>query len=168
MKKFLATAGALATLALTSTPAAAVSPTQQATANAKIYKPLQISFVQNLDFGVLVLNAGAWSNQVIKIDETGAMTGCGANVTCSGTSQQAKYHLIGTIGADVKITSPNFNLSGPGTPAATLAFTPVFQPTVNLGGTGATDFGIGGQITLNPTTADGLYSGTFNVTADYQ
>jgi hypothetical protein len=167
MKKYLATAGALAALALTSTPAAAVSPTTQATANAKIYKPLQISFVQNLDFGVLVLGSGAWSNQVIKIDESGTMTGCGANVTCSGSPQQAKYHLVGTNNATVKITSPGFNLTG----AGTLAFTPVFQPTVNLGPTGLSngvDFGVGGQITLDSTTPDGVYSGTFNVTADYQ
>jgi Mat/Ecp fimbriae major subunit len=171
MKKLFATAGALAALALTSTPAAAVSPTTQATASAKIYKPLQISFVQNLDFGVLVLGSGAWVGQVIKIDETGAMTGCGSNVTCSGSPQQAKYHLVGTNNATVKITSPNFNLSGPGSPAPILAFTPVFQPTVNLGPNGlltGVDFGMGGQITLDSTTPDGLYTGTFNVTADYQ
>ena len=40
MKKFLATAGAIAVLALTSAPAQAASPTTQATATAKIYKPL--------------------------------------------------------------------------------------------------------------------------------
>jgi len=54
MKKLLATAAAFTLVAL-SGPAGAVSPASQATANAKIYKPLTISKVQNLDFGVIVL-----------------------------------------------------------------------------------------------------------------
>ena len=43
--------------------------------------------------------------------------------------------------------------------------------TVNLGSTGSTTgmtFSIGGSITLASTTPDGVYSGTFVVTADYQ
>ena len=56
MNKFLATAGATAVLALAASPAAAVSPATQATANAKIYKPLTIAKVQNLDFGMIVLD----------------------------------------------------------------------------------------------------------------
>lgn len=167
MMKSIATAAATLALALVAGPVGAVSPATQATANAKIYKPLQISFVQNLDFGILVLGSGTWSGQVIKIDDTGTMTGCGTNVTCSGSPQVAKYHLVGSNNATVKITSPGFNLTGPGT----LAFTPVFQPTVNLGATGSStgvDFSLGGSITLASTTPDGVYIGTFAVTADYQ
>ena len=44
MNKFLATAGAIAVLALTSTPAVAATPSAQANATAKIYKPLTISW----------------------------------------------------------------------------------------------------------------------------
>ena len=43
--------------------------------------------------------------------------------------------------------------------------------TVNLGAAGSStgvDFSIGGSITLASTTPDGVYSGTFAVTADYQ
>jgi hypothetical protein len=164
-KLFLSAAGAA--LALTSTAGVAATPTTQATATAHIYKPLQISFAQNLDFGTLVLNTGSWSGQVVKIDQAGALTGCGANVTCSGTAVPAKYHLSGTNNAVVKITSLPFNLTGPGT----LAFTPDAPATVNLGPAGLTtgvDFSIGGSITLDSTTPDGVYSGTFAVTADYQ
>jgi hypothetical protein len=167
MNQWIASTGAMLALALATSPAVAVSPLTQATANAKIYRPLQISFVQNLDFGVLVLGSGTWSGQVIKIDDTGTMTGCGTNVTCSGSPQVAKYHLMGSNNATVRITSPGFNLLGPGS----LAFTPVFQPTVNLGATGSNpgvDFSIGGSITLASTTPEGVYTGTFSVTADYQ
>jgi len=167
MNKLLAIAASSALLALAS-PAAAVSPATQATANAKIYKPLTISKVQNLDFGVIVLGSGAWSGEVVSISQAGALTcGGGTNLTCSGSPQVAKYHLVGTNNATVTVSSPGFNLTGPGT----LAFTPNAPATVNLGATGSTtgvDFSIGGSITLASTTPDGVYSGTFAVTADYQ
>jgi hypothetical protein len=41
--------------------------------------------------------------------------------------------------------------------------------TVSLPNSGnpGVEFSLGGTITLNSTTAGGLYSGTFNVTVDY-
>lgn len=169
MKKILANACAVAALALISAPANAVAPAAQATASAKIYRPLTISLVQNLDFGTIVLaGPGAWSGEVVSMSQAGAVTcGGGTNLTCSGSPQPAKYHLVGTNNAIVTVSSPGFNLTGPGT----LAFTPNAPATVNLGAAGATtgvDFGIGGSITLASTTPDGVYSGTFNVTANYQ
>lgn len=165
MKKFLAAGAALA---LSASPAVAVSPATQATATARIYKPLTIAFVQNLDFGTLVLaGSGVWSGQVISMDQSGALTGCGGNVTCSGAPQPAKYKLVGTNNAIVTISSPGFNLTGPGT----LAFTPNAPATVNLGAAGSSTgvtFGIGGSITLASSTPDGVYTGNFLVTADYQ
>jgi hypothetical protein len=167
MNKLLAIVAASG-LVLASSPAAAVSPASQATANAKIYKPLTISKVQNLDFGVIVLGAGAWAGEVVSLSQAGALTcGGGTNLTCSGSPQVAKYHLVGTNNATVTVSSPGFNLTGPGT----LAFTPSAPATVNLGATGSTtgvDFSIGGSITIASTTPDGVYSGTFAVTADYQ
>ena len=53
MKKFFATAGAVAVLALTASPAQAAS---QASASARVYRPLVLSSDQNLDFGVIVLS----------------------------------------------------------------------------------------------------------------
>ena len=168
MHKTISTAGVVLASLLAASPAAAVSPASQATANAKIYKPLTISKVQNLDFGVIVLGAGAWAGEVVSLSQAGALTcGGGTNLTCSGSPQPAKYHLVGTNNATVTISSPGFNLTGPGT----LAFTPNAPATVNLGASGVTtgvDFSIGGSITLASTTPDGVYVGTFAVTADYQ
>src|SRR4051812_18787708 len=167
MNKFLQACAAVL-LSFGASPAFAVSPATQATATARIYKPLTISFVQNLDFGTLVLaGAGVWAGQVISIDQTGVLTGCGGNVTCSGAPQPAKYKLVGTNNAVVTITSPGFNLTGPGP----LAFTPNAPATINLGAAGSTTgvtFGIGGSITLASSTPDGVYTGNFLVTADYQ
>jgi hypothetical protein len=166
MRKIIVVAAAAACTVLAGTPAAAVSPLTQATANARILKPLTLEFQQNLNFGTLVLGGGAWSGQVVSMDQTGVLTGCTGNVTCSGAALPAKYKLTGSNNAIVTITCPGFNLTGPGT----LAFTPNAPATVNLGPTGSSGFifGIGGSITLASTRPDGVYTGNFLVTADYQ
>ena len=75
MRKYLATFGAAAMLALFSTSAAAVTPLTQATATARIFKPLTIQFQQNLDFGNLVL-AGAGSLAAAPTDSAPLLDGC--------------------------------------------------------------------------------------------
>jgi Mat/Ecp fimbriae major subunit len=170
MRTVLAIAGACALASFASSPAEAVSPPTQATATAKIYKPLTISSVQNLSFGTIVLTGASFSGEVVSINQAGTLT-CGSNpgvlLTCSGAPQAAQYKLVGTNNATVTITCPAFNLTGP----STLPFMPNAPPTVNLGATGSTTgytFSIGGSITLASTTPDGVYTGTFQVTADYQ
>src|SRR5438270_2897129 len=162
MNKFLGAVGALAMIALAS-PAAAVSPSNgQAQAKAAIYKPLALTKVQNLDFGVIVEGPGVWPGEVVSISQAGVLTcGGGTNLTCSGSPQVAKYHLSGTNNAAVTVTCPGFNLTGPGT----LAFTPTpgTPTTISLGAAGSTtgvDSSIGGSITVASTTPDGVYTGT--------
>ncbi len=166
MKTFLGTAGAAVLLALTSAPAQAASPTQQATATARVYRPLTITFGQNLDFGTIVLSGtGAWSGEVINLSEANSLTcGSSANVVCSGSHQVATYDLAGSADAFVTVTSPGFNLTGPGT----LAFTPNFTASRQLNGSGALTIGLGGHVTVASTTPEGVYTGDFLVSADYQ
>lgn len=163
-------AAVLAALVLTASPAAAVSPATQATATARIYRPLTISSLQNLDFGEIILTGANFTGEIVSISQTGTLT-CGSSpgvlLTCSGTAQAAQYKLVGTNNGIVTISSPGFNLTGP----STLAFTPNAPATVNLGATGSTTgttFSIGGSITLASTTPDGVYAGTFQVIANYQ
>lgn len=169
MNKFLATAGAIAVLALTGTPAVAATPSAQANATAKIYKPLTISKTQDLDFGTIVLVGAAFANEVVTVPISGPVVcGGGTNLTCSGTPTPAKFHLVGSNNAAVTVNSPSFNLTGP----ATLSVTPTsLTQSVNLGATGNTtgyDVFLGGSITLGSSTPDGVYTGTWTVTADYQ
>ncbi|GAA4710109.1 DUF4402 domain-containing protein [Sphingomonas lutea] len=166
MKKILATAGAIAALALTSAPAQAATPTQQATATARIYTPLSITFDRNLDFGVVVLNNTTFAAEAVTISGAGAVScGGGVNMTCSGSPTSARYTLQGSANASVGVTSPGFNLVNGGN---TLAFTPSFPATVTLDGTGAGAFNLGGSINVPGNTPEGVYTGTFNVTANYQ
>ena len=167
MKKFLVAAG-VAALALTTTPAQAVTPTQQATATARIVSPLQISWVQDLDLGIIVLSGTGTYSEDVNLAMAGPPIVCGTgSLTCSGSPKVAKYHLIGTKNQNVQVTVPNVTLTNQNDNTKTLTLTPNGPGTVNLGATGAVDFSIGGKITVANTTTDGTYLGTFAVTADY-
>jgi len=170
MKKFLIAAGAAA-LAFTATQAVAapVAASTPATANAKIYRPLILTSSRNLDFGTIVMGTVAAGGENVTLTAAGGFT-CGAgNLTCSGTPTTAQYNVQGSNNAVVRILVGASTLSnGSG---GTVAFAPLAPApaTVTLTNSGApgNNFNVGGQITILPTTAEGVYSGNMDVTVDY-
>lgn len=170
MKKILATAGALAALATATAATAQQAPSAQANATARIYKPLTISKTQDLDFGTIVLAGASFSNETVTVATNGSVT-CGSgggNVTCGGAPTAAQFNLVGSNNASVTVSSPAFNLTGPSTLSVTPSST---SQVVNLGANGSTagfNVNLGGSITLASSTPDGVYSGTWTVTANYQ
>lgn len=168
MKKLLISAGAVAALALTSAPALAATPTTQATATARIYTPLTITMVRSLDLGNIVLSGTAPYTDTVGIDQAGTLSGC-VNVTCSGATQTAQYTATGTQGAVVAVTvSPTIALVNQTQTSADLTLTVDAPGTVTLDTTGNNTFDLGGAIDVSDTTAEGVYVGTFDVSADYQ
>lgn len=173
MSKFLRlTALAAAGLAFTATQAAAapVNATTDATAKARILRPLQLTSKQNLDLGTIVLAGAGAFTATVGIDKTGSFncdSGSG-NVACSGSPTVAIYNVSGTKSQPVTIAAGNVTLTGSN--GGTLTLTPDFNSTVNLSNSGAPgdNFNVGGSITVTNTTVDGVYTGTFAVTADYQ
>jgi hypothetical protein len=175
MSKFLrmtALAAALAAVALPATEAAAapVSATSDASATARILRPLALTSTQNLDLGTIVLSGAAPFTSTVAIDRAGAFNcdGNSGNVTCSGTQQQAIYNVRGTNNQVLTIAAGPVTLTGSN--SGTLTLTPDFASNVTLTSSGApgVDFGVGGSITVTDATVDGVYLGTFAVTADYQ
>ena len=175
MKKLLVSAGALAALAVTATPAHAVPATADATATVRVLRPLSLTSEQNLDLQTVVLSGAAPFTATVGVAQDGTpdCDGASGNVTCSGTMTAAIYRVIGANDQDVTISVASTlalaNTSDATAPDLTLN---VDAPaSVNLGpdgnSTGVT-FEIGGSIDVSDTTADGLYQGTFAVTADYQ
>jgi len=163
---------AVAALALTATPAfaAPVSPNQNATATARIVRPLTLTWVQDLNLGTILLSgAGAWGGAVVGVSQAGVLSCANANVTCSGAVQQARYNVRGTNNQLVTITAPNVTLTNANDPLQTLLMTVSSPGTVMLTNSGSpgVNFDLGGSITVASTTGDGVYSGTFNVTVDY-
>ena len=155
--------------ALAATPAHAAS-SQVATVSATVVKPLALKWVQDLDLGTIVLGPGIWSNATVGISRTGVFSCSNANVTCSGATQVAQYNVQGTNNNTARITAPNVTLTNQSDPTKTLTLTvdnPGSIPIPNSGQPGV-NFSLGGSITVSSTTAGGVYSGTFNVTVDYQ
>lgn len=155
-----------AALAL-SQPALAV--TQNATVNATVVKPLTLKSLQNLDLGTITLGLGTWSGATVGISKAGVFT-CDTKVVCSGAPQVASYNVQGTNKMVVLITAPNVTLVNQSDPTKTLTLV-VDKPasvTLTSSGVPGINFNLGGTITLSSTTATGTYSGTFQVTVDYQ
>jgi hypothetical protein len=162
---------AVAALAVVSTPAAAapVGPNQNATATARIVRPLTLTWVQDLDLGTILLSgAGAWTGAVVSIDRNGVFSCTDPNVTCSGATQVATYNVAGTNNQIVTVSAPDVTLTN-ANDGSTLLMTVDSPGTVTLTNSGAPgrDFSLGGSITVDSTTSDGVYTGTFDVTVDY-
>lgn len=176
MSKFLRITSlgtAVAAAALAATPAAAqqVAPSDRnATATARIIKPLTLTWVQDLDLGTIMLTgAGAWAGEVVGITSGGTFNCSNVNVTCSGTTQVASYNVTGTQGQTVTINAGNVSLVNQADNTQTLLLTVDNPGSVTLANSGApgSDFSLGGSITVDSTTVDGVYVGTFDVTVEY-
>lgn len=157
---------AVAALTLTATPALAVPPDKDATATARIIKPLTLTWVQDLDLGTItLLDSGPTT---VGITQAGVFSCPGTAVACSGPNQVAVYEITGTNNQVVTVNSGNVSMTGPAG-STPLLLTVDAPATVNLGNSGAagTPFSIGGSISVAGTQAEGTYIGMFAVTVNY-
>jgi hypothetical protein len=168
-------AATVAALALTATSASAattgtpVGPTDKnATATARIVKPLTLAWKQDLDLGTIVLNAGAYTNSAVGITKGGVFSCDTAHLTCSGSPTTAEYTITGTNNQDVFVNASNVTLTNQNDGTSTLTLTVDNPGKVNLGTNGAGKvFDLGGSIAVANNTPDGTYFGTFAVTVNY-
>ena len=161
----LAAFGAVVVVA---TPVQAV--TQSATVKVNVVKPLTLTSLQNMDLGTLTLAGGTWSNVTVGIARTGVLSCGNANVVCSGSTAVARFNVTGTNKEVVLITAPNVTLTNQADSTKTLTLVVDNPGSVTLTSSGAPgiNFDLGGSVTLSSSTADGTYTGTMNITADYQ
>lgn len=144
---------------LTATSANAATAT--ATARANILRQLTVTRTADLDFGTIVTGAAA---STVVISSAGART-CGAGLTCTGTVSAANFNIVGTV-ASVVTTSVGGTVtltSGANNMSATLAGS---GATLTLDGTD--DYTVGGTLNVGANQADGVYTGTFTATVNYQ
>ena len=173
MNKFLritSLAATVAALAVSATPALAVNASSNASARARIFQPLKLKSTQSLDLGIIVLSGTASYTSTVGIakDCTFNSHGNSGNVTCSGAHQYAVYNLQRSNNQPVTVQSGTVTLAdGNGN---TIDLTPDHDAVVTLTNSGSpgTDFNVGGSIQVTDATVEGVYTGTFAVTADYQ
>jgi hypothetical protein len=152
---------AIAALAMNASAAQAASAT--GTAKAKILRQITLTNTSDLQYATIISGATA---STVAVSTAGART-CGANLTCTGTPTSANFNIAGTDGAVVLVggdSSVTLNGSLGGTMASTLTYS---AANVTLTATGGS-FQVGGTLSVGANQASGDYTGTFNVTANYQ
>jgi hypothetical protein len=152
---------------------AGTTPTAGSTAGsaiARVYRPISASLTSNLSFGRIVRPAAGTGTVTVNAT-TGARTltvGTGLN-TPSAT--RAVYSVTGEGGQAFSISVPaTFGMTATGgsltvTTSTTASGSQVLSSA--LGSAGTYSFGVGGSFPLASTTVTGAYSGTFNVTVQY-
>ena len=158
----------LALLAPAVALAAPISPPVQPPAQAALMRPLTLTKLNDLDFGYL----GVTTNGTAVINPvTDTLTTTGGVLSLGGTPRAATFRGVAQGSAVVIIRVPNggINLVRVGGTETILlnAFTLDGQSKRTMAQAGIFDFKVGA--TLRPTAgqADGLYTGTFEVTIQY-
>ena len=168
MTKFVKIA-AIAASMLAATPALAapvgVTPGSEPQASARIIRPLTLSATGTLNFGTIVLN-GITADRTVTLNADTSIT-CATELVCDLNGTVVTYNVRGTQGQTVTVIKTDSTLTGSN--GGSLTLTPVGQDDVLLTNSGApgVNFPIGGRITIGTGTADGLYTGTVDVTVNY-
>ncbi len=142
---------------------AAHAATATGTATAKILRQITLTNTSDLQFATIISGATA---STVSVSTSGAVS-CGAGLTCTGTTTAANFDVEGTEGAVVVVggdASVTLNGSLGDTMTSTLSYS---DATITLGATGGS-FQVGGTLNVGASQTAGDYSGTFDVTANYQ
>ena len=196
--KKAALAAVMTATAFGASPALASPTTASASGSAtvKIYSPLSIAAPTAadsvVDFGVLVgtrggVTAPRSANDFV-ISATGAPTSasvCGSaiNWSCSGSPHRAQYVVAGSDSSVVNVwlTSPTITLTRAGGSSVvaddTVPLDLALSEVSDTNGDGYANFVlaggsktvyVGGKLQVSATDQDGVYTGTFQINADYQ
>jgi Mat/Ecp fimbriae major subunit len=156
---------AVAAAALSASTAYAANATGEA--RARILRQLTLTNTSDLQFATIISGATA---STVAVSVAGVGT-CGPTLVCTGTTTAANFDIQGTnnavvlVGGDAAVT-----LTGSlgGTMGATLDYSTNSLTLTQGPGTVGGSFQVGGTLSVGANQASGDYTGTFNVTADYQ
>jgi hypothetical protein len=164
LQSTLAVAAALAAAgAMTNVHAAQTS----ANATATVVAPLAITKVADLSFGSFSTNA---AGQTVTMSPAGVRSTSGA-IAMAGTTTAATFNVVGSGTLTYAITLPSSIEMTTGSGGANETMT-VSGFTSNPSGTGTLTAGaqtlaVGATLTTVAGQAGGVYSGSFNVSVDY-
>lgn len=170
---------ALASAAMASiwaVPSSAQNATAQGQASAIVLRPMSLIAVEQLDFGGII-PAAVTGNVVVGTD--GSLATTGGVIVTPGSTQPARFVGQGSTNRVVIRTGSNqIFLIGPGTQMRVDNFTIGALSGLTQNGSsgnyritsanGVIGFSVGGTLRVNAGQADGLYSGSFTITFNYQ
>ncbi len=163
-KMKLALAGAIIATGMVSN--AAYAATEQADATVQVLAAVQLSAVTDLDFGVVAASAAGGT---VTIGAASGATPSATGVIAIGGGAPASFQVTqATNGEVIDLTVGNpAALTGPGAPIALSGLT-LSNASITFNSASLQTVYVGGTISLNPNQVAGTYTGTFDVTAEYQ
>jgi len=136
-----------------------------ATANASADVIQAIAVTKDADLGFGSIVSDATNADTVDIATTGTRT-CGVNLTCTGATTAAAFTVAGAASQAFAVTLPaNATLSSGGNSMTVDGF--VDDAGTNLDGSGAAAFAVGATLNVGANQVAGNYTGTFDVTVDY-
>ena len=138
------------------------------TGTATLMKPLTLTKVRDMNFGnVATVGAGTMTINPV----TGAITVTGGVSSLGGTVQTARFagNTPSSAVVNIKVPNTNVTLTRVGGTQTLIAsnFTLDGQAKRTLAQAGVFQFDVGATINVAAGQAEGLYTGTFNVTIQY-
>lgn len=162
LNKKIALIGA-AMAAMVSTGANAA--TETATATVEILAPVTLTQTAGLDFGIVAAGTVAGT---ATIGIGGNTATCSLGLACVGTSSRGVFDVVGADTTTVLISVDASTTLSNGTPADDMGLT--LDPSVTsivADGTAQT-FYVGGVLSIAGNQTAGTYTGTYDVSAEYQ
>jgi len=171
----LASAAAIAAASAVAMPALAQQSTQEA--EAVVVTPLSFIEVNDLKFGTIV--PSSTSSGVVRLQSNGTRTATGGITLVGNNHEPAEFAGRGTQNqiVDIAIGANVIFLTGPGpdmpvnnfqigsTPTTFLTTAPRF---FRIGSpTGIFRFPVGAELTVGPNQPAGTYTGTWDITLNY-
>lgn len=160
---------ATALLLAAASPAFAVTPVRESSADAIVLKPLSLLKKKDMDFGTLIAAATAGTATIDPA--TGAVTTTGGVTAVTSTTSAAIFVGAGSKNAPFQIrlpTNPITLTRSGGTETMTVSTWTTDGPTTRrVAANEAFQFGIGAQLAVAANQAPGTYVGTFDVTVHY-
>ncbi len=171
MKKSIIVIAAIFMTAFTSN-VMAQGVTENTAASAKIVTPIQITETSALNFGTM---SGGVAGGTCILSTSGVRTGTVNLTNNAPLASNAAYTVNGQISSTYAITLPStITVIKPITletmtiiPIARTASAAVDGVTGTLNNGGTDTFTVGGTLTVGANQASGSYSGTFDVTVNY-
>ena len=144
---------------------AAVAAETTATASAAILSPATVNKIDDLNFGKIV--AGDASSTV-SMSAAGEFR-CGAGLVCLDTHRVAKFNIVGPPGQLITIASDSNVTLASSTGARMPASLNLSANSMQLsaGSNLRNIFTVGGTLNVAANQAEGVYTGVFTVTVDY-
>jgi hypothetical protein len=146
--------------------AAPIPATVDASGKALILIPLTLTKVDDLDFGTVIPSASSGTIS-IAADGSGQSTTGGVTAVASVSGARAVFAGAGSFGEQVSIfLAPPASLSDGAGHNMPISLG-LESSSVTIDSTRAFFVGVGGTVTVGANQAEGIYSGTFTVLAQY-